>query len=448
MSRKSCSDGTAGFTLIEALVALAIVAVVLSSIAAVIATMREGHALDRPSAWRLTGAAETLLAELPSRNLLKPGRQSGELAGHRWRIDVSPMNAAAARDAPQNQRFRSARRQPAAAGAGRTGHAAHHRSACAEGRRMNAPLRRRLADEAGFTLIEVLVATLLMTVILAALATVTAQWLPNWNRGMARVQRAERLALGLDRIVADLSVAEMVPINGDAKVPLFEGSELAVTFVRTAVGPNTRPGLEIIRLVEKADSEGLALVRERAPFSPTAVAMRKSASPIQVVLIRSPFRVTFSYAGPDQVWQPDWRGQMQLPDKIRIAVRNSATGQLLGVSSATARSRQRLGRMRAGEKCGGMPECAPEAGRPEEGGAALTAAADRIEPAVESGGKRRDARGFIVVAVLWILAALSALVLIYLTYVTNTARGCRPPAPTGFRPRRWRPRVSSSPRTS
>jgi general secretion pathway protein K len=34
---------------------------------------------------------------------------------------------------------------------------------------------------------------------------------------------------------------------------------------------------------------------------------------------------------------------------------------------------------------------------------------------------RIGARGFIVVAVLWILAALSALVLIYLTYVTNTA---------------------------
>jgi general secretion pathway protein K len=38
-----------------------------------------------------------------------------------------------------------------------------------------------------------------------------------------------------------------------------------------------------------------------------------------------------------------------------------------------------------------------------------------------SSSHRRDARGFIVVAVLWILAALSALVLIYLTYVTNTA---------------------------
>jgi general secretion pathway protein J len=198
---------------------------------------------------------------------------------------------------------------------------------------MSALPRRRLADEAGFTLIEVLLATLLMTVILAALATVTAQWLPNWNRGMARVQRAERLAMGLDRMVADLAVAEMVPINGEARTPLFEGSELAVTFVRTAVGPNARPGLEIVRLIEKADDQGLALVRERAPFTP-----RPSDAQIrfadQVVLVRSPFRVTFSYAGPDQVWQPNWRGQAQLPDMIRIAVRDGATGRVLGVSSA------------------------------------------------------------------------------------------------------------------
>jgi len=199
---------------------------------------------------------------------------------------------------------------------------------------MKAPARQTLAEEAGFTLIEVLVATLLMTVILAALATVSAQWLPNWNRGMTRVQRAERLALGLDRIVADLSVAEMMPLNADAKVPLFEGAELAVTFVRTAVGPNTRPGLEIVRLVEKADAQGLAMVRERAPFAP----MPRDAQirfADQVVLIRSPLRVTFSYAGPDQVWQRDWRDRMQLPDRIRIAVRDSATGQLIDVSTAT-----------------------------------------------------------------------------------------------------------------
>jgi general secretion pathway protein J len=198
---------------------------------------------------------------------------------------------------------------------------------------MSARFRRTVADEAGFTLIEVLMATLLMTVILGALATVTAQWLPNWNRGMAHVQRAERLAIGIERIAADLSVAEMIPLNAAARMPLFEGAELSVTFVRTAVGPNARPGLEIIRLIEKADDQGLALVRERAPFAPMpADAQIRFAD--QVVLIRSPFRVTFSYAGPDQVWQPAWRGRKQLPDTIRISVRDIATGRVLAVSSA------------------------------------------------------------------------------------------------------------------
>jgi general secretion pathway protein I len=104
LSRKSCSDGTAGFTLIEALVALAIVAAVLSSIGAVIATTVKGtRSIDQRLA--LTGTAETLMAALPARNLLKPGRQSGELAGHRWRIDVAPMNMAEASDAPQKPRF-------------------------------------------------------------------------------------------------------------------------------------------------------------------------------------------------------------------------------------------------------------------------------------------------------------------------------------------------------
>jgi general secretion pathway protein J len=193
--------------------------------------------------------------------------------------------------------------------------------------------RRKRRGEAGFTLIEVLMATLLMTVILGALATVTAQWLPNWNRGIVRVQRAERLAMGLDRIAADLSVAEMIPVNADAKAPLFEGTELSVTFVRTAVGPNTRPGLEIIRLIEKADAQGLALVRERTSFAPQPTDAQIRFSD-QVVLIRAPFRVTFSYAGPDQVWQPVWRGQMQLPEKIRATVRDGATGQVLNVSTA------------------------------------------------------------------------------------------------------------------
>ena len=101
MFRKNCSDDR-GFTLIEALVALAIVAAVLSSIGAVIATTTRGtRAIDQRLA--LAGAAETLLATLPGRLLLQAGTQSGELSDHRWRIDVSPMRPAD--DDPQSGRW-------------------------------------------------------------------------------------------------------------------------------------------------------------------------------------------------------------------------------------------------------------------------------------------------------------------------------------------------------
>ena len=92
MSRSgSFKHGEGGFTLIEALVALAIIATVLSSIGAVIGTTAKGtRTIDQRLA--LAGAAETLFAALPDRSALKRGRQTGEIAGHRWRVDVAPLN--------------------------------------------------------------------------------------------------------------------------------------------------------------------------------------------------------------------------------------------------------------------------------------------------------------------------------------------------------------------
>ena len=91
MFRKRRFESEFGFTLIEALVALAIIATVLSSIASVIGTTVRGtRAIGQRLA--LTGAADTVLASLPGRDALRPGRQSGELAGHRWRVDVSQLN--------------------------------------------------------------------------------------------------------------------------------------------------------------------------------------------------------------------------------------------------------------------------------------------------------------------------------------------------------------------
>jgi general secretion pathway protein I len=94
LSRKSSFDDDTGFTLIEALVALAIVATVLAPVGAMIATTVKGtRSIDQRLA--LAGTAETLLTALPARNRLAAGRQSGEMAGHRWQTDVSLLPSSA-----------------------------------------------------------------------------------------------------------------------------------------------------------------------------------------------------------------------------------------------------------------------------------------------------------------------------------------------------------------
>jgi len=192
------------------------------------------------------------------------------------------------------------------------------------------------AGEAGFSLIEMLIALALMGLLLSSLATITAQWLPAWNRGIDRIQRAEMLGFALRRISEDLAAAEFVYANREQRQPLFEGSELAVTFVRTAIGPNAPRGLEVVRIGESANGRDLLLLRSRARFAPSPV----GASPWDylhlsdpVVLLGPPFRLSFAYADRDLVWQPVWRDADRLPAAVRVTLHNAALGGASTMSS-------------------------------------------------------------------------------------------------------------------
>jgi general secretion pathway protein J len=180
---------------------------------------------------------------------------------------------------------------------------------------------------AGFTLIEVLCATALMAIILAALAAVTAQWLPNWNRGMSRIQSNEHVALGLERLGADLAAAEFVPANNQTPLPLFDGGPRQVTFVRTAVGAFAAPGLEVVRIAEISHAQGPMLVRSRTMLVPSIIDLRTLQFGDPVVLLRTPYRLSFAYSGKDRVWQDDWRQRPQLPTAVRLTLHDSARPQ-------------------------------------------------------------------------------------------------------------------------
>ena len=83
---------SAGFTLIEVLVALAVVAAALTAIGTLMAgSMRGARSIDQRLQFRETLRA--LVTSLPDRRDVDAGTATGVAAGFRWRLDIAPFVA-------------------------------------------------------------------------------------------------------------------------------------------------------------------------------------------------------------------------------------------------------------------------------------------------------------------------------------------------------------------
>ena len=52
-----------------------------------------------------------------------------------------------------------------------------------------------------------------------------------------------------------------------------------------------------------------------------------------VVLLRAPYRVSFSYAGRDGIWKNTWQNANELPMAIRVTVRDATSERTLSIST-------------------------------------------------------------------------------------------------------------------
>ncbi len=85
-----CRSTTAGFTLIEVLVALAVAAASLAAIGSLVATTARGNrSIEQHVA--LAEIARAIEASFSGQEQLLVGGQVGEIAGYRWRVDVMPF---------------------------------------------------------------------------------------------------------------------------------------------------------------------------------------------------------------------------------------------------------------------------------------------------------------------------------------------------------------------
>ena len=194
-----------------------------------------------------------------------------------------------------------------------------------------------LRGSEGFTLIETLIALLLLGLVVGSLASISAEWLRNWKRVLVHARSSEKIAIALDRLVLDLSAAQYVSVSPETRIPFFQGDEKSITFVRSAIGPNGSRGLEFVRIAEINDNRGPALVRTRAPFTPRVdrnLSIERIPFVDPVVLLRSPLHIIFGFARSDGKWQRTWSYAGILPSAVRFVVLNEDADRTTLISTA------------------------------------------------------------------------------------------------------------------
>ena len=81
----------AGFTIIEVLVALALVAVTIVAIGSLMATNARGVREFEQHVALVQAARSAMTSAIPPRSGLRPGTASGQTDGYRWTVDVVPL---------------------------------------------------------------------------------------------------------------------------------------------------------------------------------------------------------------------------------------------------------------------------------------------------------------------------------------------------------------------
>jgi general secretion pathway protein J len=189
---------------------------------------------------------------------------------------------------------------------------------------MRPGLRSRVG---GFTLLELLAALAIGSVVLAAVAGLVRNVGLSFEAGTRGVANAERVMLAAERMTADFASARYLqrPAGEQAKAMLVGGPK-KVVFVGAAGVAAGAQGDEVVVLEVEETGETARLVRRRAPWlgHRTSLADVKPADP--VILLEGRLQMTFGYADRTLVWKDRWLDAPDLPRFVRLVLRDRTTG--------------------------------------------------------------------------------------------------------------------------
>jgi len=203
---------------------------------------------------------------------------------------------------------------------------------------------------AGFTLIEVLAALAVGSVIILATGALIHDVAGHFDRGTRRAQAAERLMLAVERLAQDFNSIRYVAWTTDSGAtaaftgePATEKGPAKIAFVGNAgiiAGPQ---GEEVVTLTVERAGDRTRLVRRRAVWTGQGTRLEDVSPQDAVVLVEGALDITFTFGSiaPNGalVWNESWIGQSMLPRFVRLILRDRATGSdLLGEADFVVRA--------------------------------------------------------------------------------------------------------------
>jgi prepilin-type N-terminal cleavage/methylation domain-containing protein len=189
----------------------------------------------------------------------------------------------------------------------------------------------------GFSLIEVLAALAISSVIIVATVSLIHTVARNFDRGTRGVDAADRLVLGVERLAADFGSARFVVWTTQGGPALaFRGEQAdgeklgRIMFVSGAgIGAMSRAD-EVISLTIERTGDVTRLVRRRAEWTGPDMLIEHLSMHDPVVLIEGNLDISFLFCrlagGGALVWSTTWIGETTLPRFVRLKMRDRATG--------------------------------------------------------------------------------------------------------------------------
>jgi len=220
---------------------------------------------------------------------------------------------------------------------------------------------------AGFTLIEVLAALAVGSVIIMATAALIHDVARHFDRGTRGAQEAERLMLAVERLAQDFNSARFVGWTTESGTAVAFTGEPAtgdrpakIVFVGNAgimAGPQ---GEEVVTLTVEPAGEVTRLVRRRAAWAGPRTRLEDVSPQDAVVLVEGALDIAFVFGrvapGGALEWSESWIGQTTLPRFVRLILRDRATrSDLLGEADFVVRA-----------------DAPPGCGRPDAGASCLS----------------------------------------------------------------------------